>query len=308
MSEEDMKRALVLSALLVALGAALAAPAGAADASPASAEHLVKLDQQILAGLNKSRAKHGLRPLVMSSDLQDAAVSHSKAMLEGGFFAHDSPGGATFVARVRSFYHSAGYNNWSVGENLLYSTGEVTADTAIAAWLASPGHRENMLMPEWREVGIGSLRANSAGGLFGGEATWVVTMDFGTRSGAVAKKAAPTKVKRSSKATAHPKVKRSQAAAKKQRAKLVKKKTRRATNAPKPTNSTRTKPVDRALPQPWHGSDDQNDDSTPDSTDPVADNPIADTSTEDDGVADDESSSDGSDAGGVDELAFRSSW
>ena len=51
--------------------------------------------------------------------------------------------------------------------------------------MASPAHRENMLTPEWREVGIGSLRARSAGGIFAGEATWVITMDFGARSGKV---------------------------------------------------------------------------------------------------------------------------
>ncbi len=217
-----MKRALVLCALLVTLGASLAGPASAANAAPTSTERLLTLDQQILAGLNESRAKHGLRPLVMSSKLQEAAVFHSRAMLQGGFFAHDTPGGASFAARVRGFYRSAGYNSWSVGENLLYSTEAVTANTAIAAWLASPGHRENMLMPEWREVGIGSLRANAASGLFGGEATWVVTMDFGTRSGKIETKAVPTKVKNSSKATPGAKVKKNRSAAKNRTAKSAK--------------------------------------------------------------------------------------
>ena len=40
-----------------------------------------------------------------------------------------------------------------------------------------------MLEPGWREVGIGSLHASSAGGQFGGEPTWVITMDFGARAG-----------------------------------------------------------------------------------------------------------------------------
>ena len=185
-----MKRALVLCALLVTLGISLAGTASAADAAPASAERLLALDQLILTGLNECRAKHGLRPLVMSRDLRDAAVSHSRAMLQRGFFAHDAPGGPSFAARVRSFYRSAGYTNWRAGENLLYDKKVVTADDAIAAWLASPAHRENLLTPEWREVGIGSLRATVAGGIFGGEATWVVTMDFGARSGTIGKKKA----------------------------------------------------------------------------------------------------------------------
>ena len=43
-------------------------------------------------------------------------------------------------------------------------------------------HREDMLSPEWREVGIGALHADSAGGAFKQEAVWVVTMDFGART------------------------------------------------------------------------------------------------------------------------------
>lgn len=178
-----MKRALALFVLLVTFGAALVGSAGAVDASPASTERLVALDQQILAGLNKTRLKHGLRPLAMSSELENAAVAHSKAMLDRGFFDHDTPGGASFTVRVRGFYRSAGYVGWSVGENLLYSTGRPTAGSAIAAWLASPSHRETMLTPTWRDVGIGSIRANAAGGRFNGAPTWVVTMDFGTRTG-----------------------------------------------------------------------------------------------------------------------------
>ena len=69
------------------------------------------------------------------------------------------------------------------GENILYNTADIDADNAIQAWLDSPPHRENMLNPDWREVGIGSVHASTAGGTFGGEPTWVITMDFGTRTG-----------------------------------------------------------------------------------------------------------------------------
>ena len=90
------------------------------------------------------------------------------------------------MTRLKGFYRRAGFDTWAVGENLFYSTGDDHADAVIAAWLASPGHRENMLAPSWREVGIGSLRARAAGGLFGGNPTWVITVDFGARSGKVA--------------------------------------------------------------------------------------------------------------------------
>jgi len=199
-----MRRALIFACLLTALGASFAGPAVGGSAAPATSERLGELDQQVLAAVNRTRAGHGLRALVVSRDLQRAAGSHSRQMLERGFFAHDSPGGAPFAKRVRSFYQSTGYGTWSVGENLLYSTGGVTADLAVEAWLASPSHRENMLSAEWREIGIGSLRARVAGGTFGGKPTWVITMDFGTRSGkqATASSAAGTRSPSSSSARA----------------------------------------------------------------------------------------------------------
>ena len=49
--------------------------------------------------------------------------------------------------------------------------------------MGSPAHRKNMLDPNWREVGIASMHTSSAGGIFGGGPTWVVTMDFGVRPG-----------------------------------------------------------------------------------------------------------------------------
>lgn len=187
-----MKRAAILLCLLLALGASLA---GSASAAPASTERLRTLDQQILAALNKTRATHGLRTLAISRDLEQAAVAHSQDMLEEGFFAHDSANGTSFATRVRGFYRPTGYDNWSAGENLLYNTEEMSAEIAVATWLASPSHRKNMLAPEWREVGIASLHASTAGGIYEGAQTWVITMDFGTRSDNLARKTSAAKPK-----------------------------------------------------------------------------------------------------------------
>jgi uncharacterized protein YkwD len=182
-----VKRLTPLVFMLLALGAlgALAGEARAADAAPAAPagiERLQALDRQILAQLNATRDAHGLRPLTMSSDLERAAVYQSQSMLAGGYFAHEAPG-SSFVSRLKRFYRPAGYRSWSAGENLLFNSAPITANDAIQAWLASPHHRENMLDPSWREVGIGSVHAASAGGDFGGEPAWVVTMDFGVREG-----------------------------------------------------------------------------------------------------------------------------
>ena len=204
MSVPVMKRAIAMLGLMLALTGAFAGAARAADATPATVESMQALDGAILNELNATRAAHGLRPLTVSPQLEEAAVAHSREMLDGGFFAHDSPGGASFVQRLKRYYTASGYSSWSAGENLIYNNAQMDANEAIQVWLDSPPHRENMLDPTWREVGIGSLHAASAGGAFGGDPTWVITMDFGTRSGAVtaAKPAAAVKTVAAHKAVA----------------------------------------------------------------------------------------------------------
>jgi len=178
-----MKAVLIAICVSAMLCASFAGSAAGSGASPAATHELRELDQRVLSEVNRTRVERGLRRLFLSNGLQKAAGAHSRQMLDGGFFAHDSTAGVRFAKRVRGYYSSDGYSTWSIGENLLYSTGEITAETAVKAWLDSPEHRETMLSPGWREVGIASLRTRAAGGLFGGKATWVITMDFGVRSG-----------------------------------------------------------------------------------------------------------------------------
>jgi uncharacterized protein YkwD len=178
-----MKRAALMLGLLLALSGAISAAAQATGATPTSSQRVQALDAEILTRLNATRAAHGLRPLAASEALEKAALSHSRALVRAGVFQHDSPDGTPFAQRLKRFYSPAGYARWSAGENLLYNTAEIDAATAVQAWLDSPPHRENMLDPTWREVGIGSVHAAKAGGTFGGEATWVITMDFGARTG-----------------------------------------------------------------------------------------------------------------------------
>ncbi len=148
-----------------------------------SAERLSGLEQETLTQLNTLRASKGLRRLSLSSGLQAAAVAHSRSMLSDGYFEHESADGSPFDLRLRHYYPIAGYDGWTVGENLLYATVQLRAAAVISNWLASPPHRKNLLSPTWHEVGIGAAFASSAGGDFGGEPTMVITMDFGARSG-----------------------------------------------------------------------------------------------------------------------------
>ena len=244
--------------LLLALSGVIAGTAHASDATPATTERLQTLDGQILTRLNATRAAHGLRPLVVSDGLENAAVTHSRELIQAGVFQHDSPDGTSFVQRLKHFYSPSGYSSWTAGENILYNTADIDADTAIRAWLDSPPHRENMLNPDWREVGIGSVHASTAGGTFGGAPTWVITMDFGARTGgAKAAAKAPVSVKAvagKKKATAKKKAKKHAAAhAKKPAAKAKPKQKRQAEGtapAPDPSGGAPYEPPVAGSPDP----------------------------------------------------------
>ncbi|MEO5575102.1 MAG: CAP domain-containing protein, partial [Gaiellaceae bacterium] len=141
-----------------------------------------QLELQVLAELNRIRVQHHLAPLRLSRPLSAAADAHSRAMGAHGFFAHDSRDGSEFWKRVRRFYGPSGYDTWSVGENLLWSSGGLTAGTALKLWMESPGHRKNILTSRWREIGLSALAVHAAPGVFGGHDVVLITTDFGVRS------------------------------------------------------------------------------------------------------------------------------
>jgi uncharacterized protein YkwD len=174
------RRVVGLAVLLLATALAAGTVAAAAPARRAAVT-ATPLEQQLLRELNAVRRSRGLRTLRPASALRTAAVAHTHAMLAGPFFAHESRDGTSMAERVRRFYPPRG-GTWAVGENLIWASPRLGARQAITAWLGSPGHRRNMLAAQWREVGIGAVRAASPGGPFGrGSTVVVVTMDFGVR-------------------------------------------------------------------------------------------------------------------------------
>jgi uncharacterized protein YkwD len=102
-------------------------------------------------------------------------------MLTRGFFAHESANGTSFSSRIRGFYGPRS-STWTVGENLaMFGDMTPTAAVVVDAWMGSPGHRANLLRGAFREAGVAVMFSPAAGGVFGGRATWVVTLDLGRR-------------------------------------------------------------------------------------------------------------------------------
>ena len=174
--------ATVALALTLALASVLAAGAGAASSPARTLAAADSLEIDVLRELNTIRRRQGLVPLRRSEPLSSAADAHSRAMGTYGFFAHDSRDGSEFWKRVQRFYAPKGYETWSVGENLLWSSGRLTAAAALKLWMGSPGHRKNILTARWREIGLSAVQVGSAPGVFGGRDVVIITTDFGVRS------------------------------------------------------------------------------------------------------------------------------
>jgi uncharacterized protein YkwD len=182
---ETMVRRLMLPACALAVAAAVAASlVGGVSASRAQQSHrssVLTLDLGVLQQLNQVRRAHHLVPFALDPSLGAAAREHSQDMLENGFFAHDSSDGEPFWKRIQAFYPQSPSGYWSVGENLYWTSGPATASGSVEAWMASPGHRANILDPAWRQIGIATASSPDAPGAFANLGVTVITTDFGVR-------------------------------------------------------------------------------------------------------------------------------
>jgi uncharacterized protein YkwD len=174
--------AVAVACALVAGGAAASASAaGSSTTTSASVTRVLTLEAHVIRELNVIRAAHGLPRLKPSKALGRSAVGHSVAMATVGFFTHESQDGTPFWRRVQQAYGPR-TKGWTVGENLaMFGGAEPTAADIVQAWMASPSHRANVLRSLFREAGVGVVFNPAAGGVFGGEPTWVVTLDVGRR-------------------------------------------------------------------------------------------------------------------------------
>jgi uncharacterized protein YkwD len=122
-----------------------------------------------VTAINEVRIAHGLVPLRVDYRLERAARFHSRQMLRSGAFYHGA-----FASRIRQ----TGVRAPHLGENLAWATGRMAHARAIMRmWLASPEHREVLLSPGFRSVGVASPT-----GRFGGYShASVITADFAGR-------------------------------------------------------------------------------------------------------------------------------
>jgi hypothetical protein len=119
--------------------------------------------------VNQTRQAIGLKPLAENQKLNYAAQLKAENMIQEQYFQHTSPSGITPWV----WFVKAGYNYHYAGENL--AIGFYESEEVFNAWLNSPTHKENIVNPNYTEVGTSVLK-----GFGGSDNSIVVVQEFGS--------------------------------------------------------------------------------------------------------------------------------
>lgn len=125
-------------------------------------------NQSLLDDTNAERAKQGEKPLVINSELVQAAAAKAADMAKRNYWAHVTPDGK----QPWTFIVNSGYNYQLAGENLAYGFG--SSQQTLTAWMNSTEHRANILNADFSEVGFATV--NSPNYLGQGAQTITVAM------------------------------------------------------------------------------------------------------------------------------------
>ena len=112
----------------------------------------------MLSRVNAERRAAGLAPLAANPLLDRSAQRHAEDMLRRSYFSHKGLDGSTILERIKA----TGYPARTVGENI--AEGQFSVDQVVEGWMASPGHRRNVLEKNFRELGLGLARGASEPG------------------------------------------------------------------------------------------------------------------------------------------------
>lgn len=104
---------------------------------------------KVIALVNQERSKAGLKTLTNQADLSNMALAKAKDMSNNNYFDHTSPTYGSPFDMMQKF----GISYSSAGENI--AMGQQTAEEVMKDWMNSQGHRENILNPNFTQIGVG---------------------------------------------------------------------------------------------------------------------------------------------------------
>ena len=106
-------------------------------------------EMQILKLVNEAREKEGLQPLKYNDKVAAVAQLRADEMNKNKYFEHERPNHTSWVTA----YQELGVDYTIAAENI--ARGFSQPETVVAAWMASEGHRKNILNPRIEYMGIG---------------------------------------------------------------------------------------------------------------------------------------------------------
>ena len=118
------------------------------------------------------RQAEGCPALTFNQQLTNAAQGHAADMALNDFFGHQGSDGSSPWDRMAR----AGYRQAGAAENV--AAGYPTPEEVVDGWMTSPGHRQNILNCEYRDIGIGYYYLEDDAGTHNYHSYWV--QKFGT--------------------------------------------------------------------------------------------------------------------------------
>lgn len=123
-----------------------------------------RAEDAMLIQVNNERRKVGVEPLQMNEELRVLARDYSADMLRRGYFSHYNPEGLSPFDRMNAY----GIEYLAAGENLALAP---SVDLAMQGLMNSPGHKANILSPDFNQIGIGVMDGGIYGKMFTQEFT-----------------------------------------------------------------------------------------------------------------------------------------
>lgn len=105
--------------------------------------------QRVLDLSNAERSRAGAPALSLHPQLMAAAQHHTNLMVQHNQMTHQLPGEPELSDRISQ----SGYQWGGVAENV--AQGQTSPEQVVSTWMNSPGHRKNLLNPEYQHLGVG---------------------------------------------------------------------------------------------------------------------------------------------------------
>lgn len=120
---------------------------------------LSQAEQEMLDLVNKARAQDNLAPLSADIELTNVARIKSQDMIDNNYFSHNSPTYGSPFDMMKNF----GIKYVKAGENI---AGNASVQNAHEKLMNSPGHRKNIMSPDYTHIGIGIKEGGQYGNMF----------------------------------------------------------------------------------------------------------------------------------------------